>query len=189
MRDALTVRIVANQPGLQVDAGKARPLNREIRDFLFRQADLQSHRPKPRPAASEFLDARNFLAIDQPQRSESAERVIEVFDLLGDELELIRRQVFCNDAALAIENQATYRRHRFDADPIALGFLGKQLVIDDLQLNKPRDNDAEQHDGHNRAHDDPRQEQAALGMMVLDRRQQAHQLAARALYRIPDRNM
>ena len=60
------------------------------------------------------------------------QRVINVANLFGDQLELVGRQVLGDDPTLAVEHEATNGGHRLDANAIALSFLGEQLVVDDL---------------------------------------------------------
>ncbi len=117
---------------------------------------------------------RDVLAVDQCQRRETTERVVDIGDLLGNQFELIGRQVFGDHATLAIENQAANRGNRLDTHPVTLRFLGEQFVIDDLQENKAHDNHAEQQRRDDRRNNDPTDKQPPLGVMVLDRRQQLH---------------
>ena len=105
MCNDFAIRVVAHQARLKIDAGKSRPLNREVCDFLFRQPELERDGLEARAAAAEFLEARDVLDLDQVDRRKAIQRVVNVFDLLRNQFELVGRQVLRNDAALAIEDR------------------------------------------------------------------------------------
>ena len=70
---------------------------------------------------------------------------------------------------VAVVDDAARRRQRLDLEAVALRKLCVALVLDDLQLDEPPDQEAgqEQHDDSGR--DQARQEQALLLPMVLER--------------------
>ena len=106
MRDRGTVGVVAHESRLEIHAGKARPLDRKISDFLFGQAHFQRNRLETGTAAAELLEVFDVLGFDQVDRGKPLQRVVDVVDLLGNQLELVGRQVFRQYAPLAIENEA-----------------------------------------------------------------------------------
>ena len=130
--DGFTQRVMAHEPGLEVDAGEARPLDREVGDFLVAQAQPQCDRLEARPALAEALQPRDLLRLDQAQLRQALESVVDVRDLLRNQLELVGRQVLGEYAALTVEDQAANRRHSLDAHPVALGLGCERLVIEYL---------------------------------------------------------
>ena len=125
-------------------------MHREIRDFFVAQSKAQGHGLEARTLARQILDPGNLFDVDQLQRRQPRQRVLEIVDLFGDQLELVGRYVFGQYAALAIEDQAAIRRYRFNADAVALGLLLELLVLHDLQLDQPDHDDAEQQHRENR---------------------------------------
>ena len=164
------IRVMANQARLEVDTREARTLDGEIRDFLVRQSELQRDGLEAGTAAAQFHIARNICGIDELQGREAMQGIVNVVDELGNEFELVGRQVFGNDAPFPVEDQPADRRRRYDAHAVALRLFGKQLVIDDLQLHQSCDDEAEQQQRDDGCEDDAPQEQAPLRMDVLDRR-------------------
>ena len=71
-------------------------------------------------------------AIEQANRNEPRQRVVQIGDLLARELKLIRRCVGCERQAIAVEDQPAIRRNPLDLDPVALRQLGEVLVFEDL---------------------------------------------------------
>ena len=103
---------------------------------------------------------------------EASQRAVEVFDLLGYELELISRQVLGDDATLPVEDEAAYRWNGLDPHPVALRSFGEVLVLDDLQLHQPRHDEPKQQDREYARQYHACDEQAPFRMVVLDRGQQ-----------------
>ena len=61
MSEQLTMRIVAHQSRLKIDAGKARSLDCEVGDFLVAQSKLQRNRLELLAASTQLLEARNVV--------------------------------------------------------------------------------------------------------------------------------
>ena len=75
---------------------------------------------------------------------ERAQRAIEIVDLLADRDELPVRPVLGDHEAVAVVDEPARRRQRLDPEAIALRQLDEPLVVDDLQLHEPRDEQARQ---------------------------------------------
>ena len=107
--------------------------------------------------------------IDEPELLEREQRAIEVVDLLADRDELPVRPVLGDDEAVAVVDEPAIRRHRLDAEAIALRQLAEALVVDDLQLHEPRDEQPRERSSTMIAgRDDPRQEQPLLLPVILE---------------------
>ena len=168
VRDGLTVRVVANEPRFEIDARKTGPLDREVGDFPIRQPRVQRDRFEPRAAAARFANPRDFLRVDQAGIGEPRQRAIQIVDLLGNEFELVGREVLREHTAAPIEDQAANRRHRLDTNAIALRTLREVFVVDHLQLNEPCHDDPEQQNANKRRQQDPGDEEPAFGVVILD---------------------
>ena len=142
--DELPFRVAPHQARLKIDPGKIRPVNSEGRNFLVAHAKTQGHRFETRASLRQRHDARNLLSFEQAKARQAIQRVFNVRDLLGDQLELIGRNVFREHIAIAVEDQAAVGRHGFDANPVALRLFFKLLVEYDLQLHQAGDDHAEQ---------------------------------------------
>jgi len=174
MRDSGPVRVVAYQAWPEIDAREARALNREMRHFLVRHLEVQRHRLEARAAGDQRLEAIDVGGLDQLEVRQALQRIVDVVDLFGYQLELVGRAVLGKDAALAVEDQPANRRHGLDTHPVALRPLREVLVVDDLQLHQPHNHDRKEQSGDDRCEDNAGDEDASLGMVVLYRGQQAH---------------
>ena len=87
---------------------------------------------------------------------------------LADRDKLPVRPVLGNHDAVAVVDQAAIRRHRLDAEPVALRQLAEALEVDDLELHEPGHEDAGQKQHDDARRDDARQEQALLLPIVLE---------------------
>ena len=120
MCDFGSIRVVAYQARLEVDAVKSRPLYREVCDFFLRQPELERHGLEAGTTAAEFLEARDVFDLDQVYRRKAIQRVINIVDLLGYKFELVGWQILRKDAPLAIEDEAANRRYGLDSHPVTL---------------------------------------------------------------------
>ena len=156
MGDVLALRIVAHEPRPEVDAREARTLYRESRDLFVVQSRVERHRFEARTALAEILDAWNVARLDELQPGQALQGRVDIGNLLGNELELVGRQVFREHAPLAVEYQPADGRHRFDPDPVTERTLREVLVLDNLQLDETRNDESEQEDAeHARQNDAP----------------------------------
>ena len=140
----------------------------EAREFLLGQLQPDRHGVERAPREDRLPEALDAPRRQQLQRDQPREGVLEVRDLLADELELVGRAVQRQRLAVAVEDQPARRRHRVDADPVALGQLAEVIVADDLQVEQPRAQHAEQQEDDERRRDDAAAEHALLGDVILE---------------------
>ncbi len=98
------------------------------------------------------------------------QRIVDVGNLLRNQFQLVCRQILRKDSSLAVEHESPDRRHGFDANTVTLRAFGEVGVVDDLQVHETGNHEAEQQDRDDARQYDPRDEQAALQVMVLDGR-------------------
>ena len=103
---------------------------------------LSLTRSKPRCERIEIAQRSVLRRVDEAELLERAQRAIEIVDLLADGDELPVRPVLGDHEAVAVVDEAARRRHRLDAEAIALRQLDEPLVVEDLQLHEPRDEQA-----------------------------------------------
>ena len=89
--------------------------------------------------ADEIAEVLVLRRVDEAELLERAQRAIEIVDLLADGDELPVRPVLRDHEAVAVVDEPARRRHRLDAEAIALRQLDEALVVEDLQLHEPRD--------------------------------------------------
>ena len=159
-------RIVARQRFLDVDAREQVPAHGErCRLLLGEVAQLDALETAVR--ADEIAEVLVLRRVDEAELFEREQRAVEIVDLLADGDELPVRAVLRNHEAVAVVDEPARRRHRLDAETIALRQLDEVLVVEDLQLHEPPDDQTAQEQHDDRRRDDARQEQPLLLPMVL----------------------
>ena len=123
MREQVIVRIVAYQSRLEINTGESRPLNSKLRNLLFGHAEFQRDGFKSLATAAQRFETRNFSRLDQLDRRQAIQGVVNVCDLFGYQFELVGRKVLGDDTAFAIKNQAAYGGHGLNAYAITLGLF------------------------------------------------------------------
>ena len=132
VRDQFAVRIVSDQARLQVDARESRPLDRKVRNLLVGQPESQCDRLETGTALRQPVESRDVLFLDEPDPGEARQGIVDIRHLLRNQLELVGRQVFGDDPAAPVEDQAACWRYGLDSDAIALRLLRVEFVFDDL---------------------------------------------------------
>ena len=104
----------------EVDARELVTVDREAADLLV--AESQPDRHVVEAAAQEDRAARvlEFIALNESERDQALEGVVQVGHLLADQLELVGRLVVRQDVAAAIENHAAAGWNRIEPHAIAL---------------------------------------------------------------------
>ena len=129
---------------------------------------LSFTRSKPRWERTRSRNVFVLARIDEPERLELLQRLVETLDFLRDRDELPAREVLRDHDAVAIVDEPARRRQRLEPEAVALRELGEALVVDDLENDEPRDEQpGEEHDD-DRGRDDPGQEQLLLLPVILE---------------------
>ena len=162
------VGIVTRHARLEQDARQLVPVHGVARDFLVVELQQEGHGLERAPRQDELAHAADVALLDQAETPEPGERVFEVARLLADQLELVGRRVFRDDATGAVVDDAAIRRQRLDAGAIALRQLDVMRVLHDLQPERAADErDRDQRD-ERRREQHALEEDALLEGLVLD---------------------
>ena len=141
VRGHFAERIVARQGLLDVDAREQVPAHGERRGLLLGEV-AQLHALETAMRANEIAEVLVLRRVDEAELLEREQRAVEIVDLLADGDELPVRPVLRDHEAVAVVDEAARRRHRLDAETIALRQLDEVLVVEDLQLHEPPDDEA-----------------------------------------------
>src|SRR5580658_9667479 len=164
----LPERIVPRLAGGQIHARELVAMHREAADLLV--GEPQSHRHAVEGATRENHAARvlDLVAIDEPERGQATEGVVEIGYLLAHQLELVGRLVVGHHRAAAVEDQPAAGRNRIQPHPIALRQLGVIVVAHYLQENQAADEHQHQDGDHDQRPERALREDALLVPVVLD---------------------
>ena len=160
-------RVVTREARPDLDARKVRSVDREPREFFLGQLQPDRHRLETAPRLDRAQHAVVVLGRHQAEADQSVQRVRKIRCQLAGHLQLVRRAIERERHAIAVENQPAARRHRVDADPVALRKIAEVVVLDDLQVHEPREERAEADEDHRRGGEDTPAEQALFGPVVL----------------------
>ncbi len=153
MRELLAERIRAREVRHDVDARECPSVDREARDFLFRELQTQRNALVRALAAAERVEARDVLVGQRHDLAKAREHRVHVPDLLGRHFEPERGDVVGEQDAVAVVDEPAPRRERARDDAVRIGAQRKLLVPRDLEIrethaepDQARDDDEESRD-------------------------------------------
>ena len=120
----------------------------ETRDFLFVQTISQRHALEGARLLEQIAESLDVLRRDVDELTELGQQLFHVLDVLGNDLEGKGGRILRELHAVAVIDEPTRRRKRYELDPIVLGQGAETLVLHHLQL-------------HHAQHQNPRQQQDA----------------------------
>ena len=162
MRDQGAIRIMAYQPGVNVDAMEERPLDREPCHFPVGQVQFEWNAFKSLVAFHQLVETADFIFINGQEGLQALEGIFQVFDLFRYDLKGIDRNVFGHQQSVAVVDQSTCRGERGDLDPVVMGKHGVVFVPEYLKKHQPGDQACSQQDDECRSRSDPVDDQAVL---------------------------
>src|SRR6185312_11370482 len=118
------------------------------------------------------------VGIDQPQRRQAPQRVIEVGYLLADQLELVGGFVVGEYVPVTVQNQPAAGGDRIEPHAIALRELDVIVVAIDLQVDQAADQRQRQQRDDDRGAERALRENALLVPAILDAHGRGHGEAA-----------
>ena len=168
MHRELAQRIVPGLARRQIHARELVTMHREAADLLV--GESQPHRYTVEGATRENHAPRvlEVIAVDEPERGQALERVVEIGYLLAHQLELVGRLVVGHHLAVAIEDQPAAGRDRIQPHPVALRQLGVIVVAQHLQENQATDQGQHHQGDHDQRPERALREDALLVPVVLD---------------------
>ncbi len=148
----LAIRVMTRLARCEVNTRKFEAMNGKTSDFLIAESQLHRYGVKAATGQDHVCGLGHLIHIDEAQRREPLEGVIEVGYLFACELELVSRLVVDQHRAVAIQDQAAAGRNRLGADPVTLRQVGVIVVTHHLQEIETSEQGQRQYD-HQRAGD------------------------------------
>ena len=171
MNRNLLQRVVAREPGVDVDAGELPAMHGEQCHLIIVQLQLDGHAFIDLMQQDGAPDVRHFGAAQHADAGELRERAIQCLNvphLLAHQFDLVGGPVLGQHDAVTIEDQSAAGRDRVGAHAVALREFGVVLVSQDLQ-EKQAPSDGQEQCPHEHARDDAAErENALLGPVILD---------------------
>ncbi len=139
----LAERVAAKKPRLDLDAFEAKALGGEAGDLFVAQLGADRHRLEAPAFVDQPLEAFAITRLDLDDLGEPVDRGVEIGHLGRLDLERVGRVVVRQHDAVAVEDEAAVRRNGHHRDPVVLGLRRQLLVLADLQVDEPGDEQAE----------------------------------------------
>src|ERR1700753_423588 len=96
------IAIGASLAGLDVQALELKPADCESRNVLIGHAQTYRHAVEGTARANRFLPLVDVFRANKVEFDEPVQRGLEVWDFLGDELELVGRLITCDHLAVTV---------------------------------------------------------------------------------------
>ena len=149
----VVVRVLPEEARLDLDgAVVAIAVGGELGDFLVRQTGADGKALGVARLGEELPEAGTIARGDLDQLRDLVNRALGAPHLAREDLERVARVVARHHDAGAVEDQAPVRRDRHDRDAVVLGPRGVVVVLDHLQEDEARREQAEA-DQHQHAGD------------------------------------
>ena len=138
MRGQCAVGIVAHDLHIDLSAQETVSIDRQGRDFLIGQGELEDHRFKRTPRALQaVVKVLDLLFTDRGDGGQCFNEAVEVFDAFAYQRQIEDGTVFRQQVAPAVEDEAPDRRHGHHLHAVFLGTGLVVLVLQHLQMEHP----------------------------------------------------
>ena len=164
VRGHLAVRILPEQPRLDVHAGEAIAVHREARDLLVGEPRAQRQALEVLRFLEQLAEAAAVARLHVDDRREFVDRRVEVLDLRRHQLERVTGIALREHHAVAIGDDAAIGRDRHDGDAVRFGQRAVVAVLHHLQVDEAREQSAEREQRERAGHDQPAPEQEELAL-------------------------
>lgn len=157
-------------------------VDRHTGDLLFVQLEQNGHRLEgPSPLLHAFFEQRTVIGRQLQHFNNAVQYCLPITGTLASHRQAETRPVVGNDHAVAVEDQPAGRRDRLHMHPVVLRQRRVIVVLDDLQVVKPRNQHANEQDDRHRADHDAVTHQAGVFLVVLETDRLRHLTAYRLI--------
>ncbi len=139
VRCELAVRVLPEEPGLDLDARKTVPVDREARDLVIGEARAQRQALEALRLVHELLEPLPVARLDFDNLRQRIDRLVEILDARRLDFERVRRIALREHDAVAVADHAAIGHDRHDRDAVRLGQRLVVAVLDDLQVEEARE--------------------------------------------------
>ena len=164
-----THRIIAGETGGDVHALEGETVDLEARDILWREVGLECHATVARGLAGAILEASDIARRQSHHRPQRGQQGVEVLDLIASDFEVERGPVLRQQRTVAVVDQPAHRRHGDHAHAVVVGAGAVVLMLQQLQVAKPRHQQADHQEAEQDGDDDAPLKAALLLVEVLER--------------------
>src|SRR5690625_2302920 len=167
MRHQIALGIGARQGGLDIDAGKALPIDLELGHIFLSHVRKNGSAQEGCLALRQFVETLSVGWCDRQKFRELANRVIDIaLCLFRHDYQLIGRHVAGQQFAVARTYQPPDGRHGLDPHTVALGAGFIILVLVDLQGDNPWNEQSQQYEQQDGGKQRATQDRASVRGMV-----------------------
>ncbi len=148
VRGVLAIRILSKQAGVDLDAGEAVAVCRELRYFLLGQSRADRQALEALALVHQALEALAVLGGDLHDGRESGDGGFEIGHLARGDLERVGGVVVGEHDPVAVQDQPAVRDNGNDRDAVVFGQCVIVVVLHDLDVEEAGEKDREEDDNH-----------------------------------------
>ena len=136
VRCELAVRVLPEEPRLDLDARKTVPVDGEARDLVVGEARAHRQALEALRLVHELLEALPVARLDFDDLRQRIDRLLEILDSRRLDFERVRREALREHDAVAVADHAAIGHDRDDRDAVRLGQRLVVAVLNDLQVEE-----------------------------------------------------
>ena len=178
VRGDLALRVGAEEPRLDLEAGEAIAVHREARDLLLGQARADRQALEVLAFLLQLPEAAPVARAHVDDRRELVDRALDVGDLARRDLERVGGIVRGEHLAVAVDDEAAVRHHWHHRDAVRLGERVVVLALHDLQPREAAEEKRERGDDREPREHQPVAEDGELALLVAQRLADHHDAAS-----------
>ena len=168
MRGDIGVRVLAEQPRLDLDAGKRVAMNGEPRDLLVGKARTERQALEIPRFLHQLAESLAIAVADIDDLRERVDRLVQILDPRRRDFQRVTGVALGKHNAVAIGDHAAIRHDRNDRDPVGLGERLKMLVLYDLQVKETREETGEREQHESTGEPQPATEKETIAFRVAE---------------------
>src|SRR5439155_19599573 len=169
VRGDLALRVGAEEPRLDLEAGEAIAVHREARDLLLGQARADRQALEVLAFLLQLPEAAPVARAHVDDRRELVDRALDVGDLARRDLERVGGIVRGEHFAVAVDDEAAVRHHRHHRDAVRLAERVVVLALHDLQPREAAEEKRERGDDREPREHQPVAKDGELALLVAQR--------------------
>ena len=173
MRRNLGVRVLAEQPRLDLHAGKRVAMHGEARDLFVGQARAKRQALEVLRLLHQLSEPLAIAVADVDDLRERVDRLVQILDPRRRDFQRVAGVALREHDTIAVGDHAAIRHDRDDRDPVGLGQRLEMLVLDDLQVEEACEESGEREEHESAGEPQPAAEEEAVALRVAEIRTRA----------------
>ncbi len=161
------LRVMPYQLGFDIHAGQVEAVHHYLGDVFFAQLVAQHYRfIRAATGFTAFFKLLNIALTDTNQLIEKVQGFVHILHPFRHQSETVGRNIFCQQYAVAVVDQATVRRNWTELNPVVFGEVFVFFMQGNLQVGHAPGEDTEEYQDKHSQDNGPGAEQAVLRHLI-----------------------